>query len=71
MVRSQYMQESSVTDVACAALNGLKMGDKTLTVRRATARWEFCLILLLLSACGFQLAYCAGPFSCGYSLCNA
>ncbi|RAL49214.1 unnamed protein product [Cuscuta campestris] len=25
----------SVTDVACAALNGIKMGDKTLTVRRA------------------------------------
>lgn len=30
-------QDSAVTDVACAALNGLKMGDKTLTVRRATA----------------------------------
>ncbi|KAL3681412.1 hypothetical protein R1sor_024368 [Riccia sorocarpa] len=30
-------QEPTVTDVACAALNGLKMGDKTLTVRRATA----------------------------------
>ncbi|CAM6113217.1 unnamed protein product [Calypogeia fissa] len=30
-------QDPSVTDVACAALNGLKMGDKTLTVRRATA----------------------------------
>ncbi|KAH9611813.1 hypothetical protein KSS87_006756 [Heliosperma pusillum] len=27
--------EPSVTDVACAALNGIKMGDKTLTVRRA------------------------------------
>ncbi|RXI07316.1 hypothetical protein DVH24_026452 [Malus domestica] len=25
----------SVTDIACAALNGIKMGDKTLTVRRA------------------------------------
>jgi splicing factor U2AF subunit len=31
-------QDPAVTDVACAALNGLKMGDKTLTVRRATAR---------------------------------
>ncbi|KAL9244842.1 hypothetical protein vseg_018563 [Gypsophila vaccaria] len=28
--------DPSVTDVACAALNGIKMGDKTLTVRRAT-----------------------------------
>ncbi|XP_057517690.1 splicing factor U2af large subunit A-like isoform X2 [Amaranthus tricolor] len=27
--------DPSVTDVACAALNGIKMGDKTLTVRRA------------------------------------
>jgi len=26
-----------VTDLACMALNGMKMGDKTLTVRRATA----------------------------------
>ncbi|XP_024637891.1 splicing factor U2af large subunit B isoform X2 [Medicago truncatula] len=25
----------AVTDIACAALNGIKMGDKTLTVRRA------------------------------------
>ncbi|KAJ7523888.1 hypothetical protein O6H91_18G066500 [Diphasiastrum complanatum] len=30
-------QDPAVTDVACAALNGLKMGDKTLTVRRASA----------------------------------
>eukprot|EP00271_Cylindrocystis_brebissonii_P002440 TRINITY_DN13060_c0_g1_i2.p1 TRINITY_DN13060_c0_g1~~TRINITY_DN13060_c0_g1_i2.p1 ORF type:complete len:494 (+),score=97.47 TRINITY_DN13060_c0_g1_i2:23-1483(+) len=30
-------QDSSVTDIACAALNGMKMGDKVLTVRRATA----------------------------------
>ncbi|XP_031250814.1 splicing factor U2af large subunit B-like isoform X6 [Pistacia vera] len=30
-------QDPTVTDIACAALNGLKMGDKTLTVRRATA----------------------------------
>ncbi|GAB2267838.1 hypothetical protein Dimus_002815 [Dionaea muscipula] len=28
-------QDPAVTDVACAALNGIKMGDKTLTVRRA------------------------------------
>ncbi|KAF3451501.1 hypothetical protein FNV43_RR07596 [Rhamnella rubrinervis] len=30
-------QDPAVTDVACGALNGLKMGDKTLTVRRASA----------------------------------
>ncbi|GFP97388.1 splicing factor u2af large subunit a [Phtheirospermum japonicum] len=29
-------KDPSVTDMACAALNGLKVGDKTLTVRRAT-----------------------------------
>ncbi|KAG2439755.1 hypothetical protein HYH02_010632 [Chlamydomonas schloesseri] len=29
-------QDPSVTDIACAGLNGLKMGDRTLTVRRAT-----------------------------------
>ncbi|KAF7134973.1 hypothetical protein RHSIM_Rhsim08G0113300 [Rhododendron simsii] len=29
-------QDLTVTDIACAALNGIKMGDKTLTVRRAT-----------------------------------
>lgn len=29
-------EDQGATDVACAALNGLKMGDKTLTVRRAT-----------------------------------
>ncbi|KAL6908180.1 hypothetical protein ACP4OV_002350 [Aristida adscensionis] len=28
-------QDLHVTDIACAALNGIKMGDKTLTVRRA------------------------------------
>ncbi|KAJ7562568.1 hypothetical protein O6H91_03G074700 [Diphasiastrum complanatum] len=30
-------QDSAVMDIACAALNGLKMGDRTLTVRRASA----------------------------------
>ncbi|KAL3820558.1 hypothetical protein ACJIZ3_006463 [Penstemon smallii] len=29
-------KDPSVTDIACASLNGLKVGDKTLTVRRAT-----------------------------------
>lgn len=28
-------QDLSVTDIVCQALNGIKMGDKTLTVRRA------------------------------------
>jgi splicing factor U2AF subunit len=28
--------DPAVTDIACAGLNGLKMGDRTLTVRRAT-----------------------------------
>ena len=28
-------EDSNVTDVACAGLNGLRMGEKTLTVRRA------------------------------------
>jgi splicing factor U2AF 65 kDa subunit len=28
-------QDVNVTDIACAALNGIKMGDKTLTIRRA------------------------------------
>uniref|UniRef100_A0A0C9QXC6 Splicing factor U2af large subunit n=1 Tax=Wollemia nobilis TaxID=56998 RepID=A0A0C9QXC6_9CONI len=30
-------QDPAVIDIACAALNGLKMGDRTLTVRRASA----------------------------------
>jgi splicing factor U2AF subunit len=30
-------QNPAVTDIACAALNGMKLGDKTLTVRRATS----------------------------------
>ncbi|KAJ4976791.1 hypothetical protein NE237_001897 [Protea cynaroides] len=33
-------QDPASTDVACLALNGLKMGDKTLTVRRATASMQ-------------------------------
>lgn len=30
-----YM-DPTVTDVACAGLNGMRMGERTLTVRRAT-----------------------------------
>jgi len=37
----QALQDPAVTDIACAALNGLKMGDKTLTVRRGTERLVF------------------------------
>lgn len=29
-----------MTDPACAGLNGMKIGDKTLTVRRATAQGQ-------------------------------
>ena len=32
------LQDPSIVDVAIAALDGMKLGDKTLTVRRATAR---------------------------------
>ena len=28
--------DGTVTDVACKGLNGMRMGDRTLTVRRAT-----------------------------------
>ncbi|KAI7983009.1 Splicing factor U2af large subunit B [Camellia lanceoleosa] len=31
-------KDPAATEIACAALNGLKMGDKTLTVRHATMR---------------------------------
>ena len=37
----KVLQDPAVTDIACAALNGLKMGDKTLTVRRGTERLVF------------------------------
>ena len=29
-------QDPTVTDIACAGLNGMRMGERTLTVRRAT-----------------------------------
>ena len=29
-------QDANVTDIACAGLNGMRMGERTLTVRRAT-----------------------------------
>lgn len=39
-LQDALFQDPSVMDIACAALNGLKMGDRTLTVRRASARWK-------------------------------
>ncbi|GMP74710.1 hypothetical protein CsSME_00032052 [Camellia sinensis var. sinensis] len=41
-------EDPAATDVACAALNGLKMGDKTLTVRRASIRCSWSILMLLL-----------------------
>lgn len=38
VANAPILQDTSVVDIACAGLNGMKMGDKTLTVRRATAR---------------------------------
>jgi len=57
------LQDPAVTDVAIAALNGLKMGDKTLSVRRASARFVFhccvCVLHLKLSAPYFVDMTCA------------
>lgn len=36
--------DPSVTDIACQGLNGLKMGDRVLTVRRATEVKSYGLI---------------------------
>ena len=36
-------QDPSVTDIACAGLNGMRMGERTLTVRRATEVSSTCL----------------------------
>lgn len=38
--------DPTVTDVACQGLNGLKMGDRVLTVRRATEVWGVFTCLL-------------------------
>lgn len=34
--------DGTVTDVACKGLNGMRMGDRTLTVRRATEVTSSC-----------------------------
>nr|KAJ0188453.1 hypothetical protein LSAT_V11C900496070 [Lactuca sativa] len=41
-------EDQAATDVAFAALNGLKMGDKTLTVRRATIRFLFKISFIII-----------------------
>lgn len=44
--------DPSVTDIACQGLNGLKMGDRVLTVRRATeVRKDFIFDHNCLEAC--------------------
>jgi hypothetical protein len=45
-------QDPGVTDIACAGLNGMRMGERTLTVRRATeVRARSLLSLLHPQAC--------------------
>jgi hypothetical protein len=39
--------DPAVTDVACAGLNGLKMGDRTLTVRRAAEVGSCCQLVAM------------------------
>ena len=41
-------QDPNVTDVACAGLNGMRMGERVLTVRRATEVGHQLLDLVLL-----------------------
>jgi hypothetical protein len=64
------LQDPAVTDVAIAALNGLKMGDKTLSVRRASARFVFwCWLFVSLVSIAFvtilfkleEMDNCAAP----------
>lgn len=42
-------QDPNVTDIACAGLNGMRMGERTLTVRRAT-EVKICALLSLTKA---------------------
>ncbi len=54
LVKLFSLQDPAVTDVAIAALNGLKMGDKTLSVRRASARFVFwCWLFVSLVSIAF------------------
>ncbi|KAL9262833.1 Splicing factor U2af large subunit A-like protein [Drosera capensis] len=59
-------KDPAVTDIACAALNGIKMGDKTLTVRRAnqgaqTKPEQENLYLQLQQQVAFQKQVLQGP----------
>ena len=40
--------DPAVTDVACAGLNGMRMGERVLTVRRATEVRSSCCMLCLV-----------------------
>lgn len=42
--------DGNVTDVACKGLNGMRMGDRTLTVRRATEVMSLFYVDVLLAA---------------------
>ncbi|KAJ0082075.1 hypothetical protein Patl1_10785 [Pistacia atlantica] len=67
-VKRASPQDPTVTDIACAALNGLKMGDKTLTVRRATARNVHVEMKLLLGKkCHKKLNIVLPAFGSGYA----
>ena len=48
-------QDPNVTDIACAGLNGMRMGERTLTVRRATE---------VRAPSALLLAPCRGYLSC-------
>jgi hypothetical protein len=61
--------DPNVVDVACAGLNGLKMGDRTLTVRRAAevrhevARQHCTALAQVSSGSGI----CASSSGCTYA----
>ena len=45
--------DGTVTDVACKGLNGMRMGDRTLTVRRATEVTSSLHAVSMLSKCTY------------------
>lgn len=49
--------DANVTDVACAGLNGMRMGERVLTVRRATEVCLFCRPIILAMYC-FSVCDC-------------
>ena len=50
--------DGTVTDVACKGLNGMRMGDRTLTVRRATEVMCLFFSSLMQVACSQRLQAC-------------